>query len=63
MFEPKTNSNKMILISRPSGWGKSTNLSMIRYFLSKDADKHASIIDPQPYTNIFFGGDYIIGQG
>lgn len=53
----------MILINRPSGWGKSTNLSMIRYFLSKDADKHASIIDPQPYTNIFFGGDYIIGQG
>ena len=53
----------MLLITRPSGWGKSINISMLRYFLNKEVDKNGNQIIPQTYRNIFFGGQYMIGEG
>ena len=54
---------KMIVITRPSGWGKSVNLSMLKYFFNREVDKNGIVLNPQPYKNIFLGGSFNVKDG
>lgn len=53
---------KLILITRPNGWGKSINLSMLKYFLKKEVDANGSALHPQPNLNAFAGGLFAINK-
>ena len=50
---------KIIIITRPQGFGKSTNLSMLRAFFEKKVDKQGKAFQEQPLRYLFEGGKQI----
>lgn len=49
---------KMLLFTRPAGWGKSINITMLKYFLNCEVDGKGIPLERQPYRSLFFGGKY-----
>ena len=63
IMDTSVTSMKTILITRPTGWGKTLNLSMMKYFLKKEIDQNGLEIVPPPYRNLFLGGKIVKKEG
>lgn len=51
---------KMLLFTRPAGWGKSINISMVRYYFNCEVNFKGVPLAQKPHHSLFFGGTYKI---
>ncbi|MBH1989477.1 MAG: AAA family ATPase [Myxococcaceae bacterium] len=48
-----TQQEKVILITRPRRWGKSTNMDMLKYFFKEEMNAEGRRLEPQPHKRLF----------